>query len=70
MKTLVLSPKPEPRAALLFAACPKCQVGDLSILLVKGEYVGACMQCGHVGVLCSVYPTPPRGRSMSRTPEH
>lgn len=64
MKTLVLPPKrPERKAALLFAACPKCHVGDLSILLVGGEYLAACVQCKHVGVLCSVYPPPDRQTS-------
>lgn len=61
MKTLVMAPRrPERTAAMLFAACPKCLVGDLSVLLVDGEYLAACVQCEHVGVLCSVYPPPVR----------
>ncbi len=46
----------EREAAILFAACPACLVGDLAIRRVGDDYIAACLQCGHVGLLRTTYP--------------
>ncbi len=54
-------------AAILFAACPTCTTGDLSILVVKGQCLAACSQCKYVGVLASTYPALRRKEDTTRS---
>jgi len=42
--------------AVLFEACPRCEVGDLAIRQVGDECLAHCLRCGFKGELASVYP--------------
>jgi hypothetical protein len=47
---------PECHEALLFEACPSCDVGDLTVRNVGGVCLAHCSGCGYRGELKSVYP--------------
>ncbi len=42
--------------AVLFEACPRCEVGDLAIRQVSDECLARCLRCGFEGELETLYP--------------